>query len=84
MLVAQQLHFARKPVHPFLRFFWEVNCGSDALMNCNPFFSGDQVVGVRDDLLFGCPGHAVAGKESEERAFVSSEPGPCVAFDDAG
>lgn len=37
-----------------------------------------------NDLLFGCPGHAVTGRQSQERAFVRRETGTRVTFDDAG
>jgi len=49
-----------------------------------PFFPGDQVVGVRDDLLFHCTGHAVAGRKSQNRAFVRGKAGPGMTFYDPG
>jgi hypothetical protein len=61
-----------------------VNRIGKALVNGHFFFSGNQVVGVRDNLLFHGTGHAVAGEESQERAFVSSEAGPGMAFHDPG
>jgi len=53
-------------------------------MDRDPFFAGNQVVSMRDDLLCHCPGNAVAGGQSEQRAFVRGETGPGMAFHDAG
>jgi hypothetical protein len=50
----------------------------------DPFFPGNQVVGMGDDLLFRCPGHTVTGGESEDCALIRSEPGSGVAFHDPG
>jgi hypothetical protein len=50
----------------------------------DPPAAGNQVVCVRNNLLFRCPGYTGAGGESKERAFVGSEPGPGVAFNDPG
>jgi hypothetical protein len=53
-------------------------------VDCYLFPSSNKVVGMRNDLLFRCPGHTVAGRQSQERAFVRGKTGPGMTFHDAG
>jgi hypothetical protein len=82
--IAQQLNFTRQAIHPLPRFPREVYCRPDALVDCYPFFSGNQIVSMRDDLFFHCHGYAVAGRQSKERTFISSETSTGVTFNNAG
>jgi hypothetical protein len=84
VLITQQLDLIGKPLHPLPCFPREVEYRPDTLLDGHPFFPGDQVVGVRDDLLFRRAGHAVAGRQSQERTFVGSKTRPGVAFHDTG
>jgi hypothetical protein len=61
-----------------------MDCGPDALVDRYPFFAGNQVIGMRDDLLFRCPGNTIAGIQPQQRAFVRGETGPGMAFHDTG
>jgi hypothetical protein len=82
--IAQQFHIKRKPVHSLPHFPLEVDRRPDALVDGYPFFSGDEVVGVRDDFFFRCHRHTVTGRKSQKRAFVRGEAGSGVAFNNAG
>jgi hypothetical protein len=82
--ITEQFHFLRKPVHPLPGLSRKMDGSSDALVNGHAGRAGDEVVRVRDDLLLDRPGHAVAGMEAEEGAFIRGQAGPGMALNDAG
>ena len=83
-LIAQQIYLAREAVHPDPCFPGEVDRISKGLVDCDQPLARNQVVGVRDDLLFGCGGDAVAGPQAQQRALVRREAGAGVAFHNTG
>jgi hypothetical protein len=82
--IAQQLDLSCKPLHPLPCFPREKKSRTDALVYRYPFFPGDKVIGVCDNLLFRCHGHAVAGRQPQERTFVCGKTGPGMALNDTG
>ena len=79
--ITQPFYFLRKAVHPLAHFLRKVGGRGEALFNGHASDPGDKVVGMRYDLLFNRPGHAVAGVEAESNALFCREAGAEVALD---
>lgn len=82
--ITEQFDFARKALHPLPRFPWEVDRRTNALVDRYAFFSRNEIVSMGDDLLLRCPGYTVAGRQTEEYAFIRRETCTGMTFHNAG
>jgi hypothetical protein len=82
--IAQQFHFTGKAVHSFSDFSRKVDGGPDTGSYGFPPCAGNQVIRMRDDLLFSACRYAVPGRQSQECAFIGREARARMALNDPG
>ena len=66
------------------RLFIQVDSRTDCLVNNNRLCSFHQIVDMGDNPLFNGAGDAVTGQQTKKRAFISTDPGTRMAFNNSG
>jgi hypothetical protein len=83
-LAAEQFHFLRKVVYPASYLSWKVNGRRNTGIDNHSFSPFNEVIGMGNNFLFCCPGHALTGRQPENSAFIGSNACACMALDYSG